>query len=204
LRIVTQMAVVDGQKCTACKTCIQVCPVVAIRLGKAKGKTRAVSDKKACQACGICITRCPEKAIALEARTSPVKIGTDATGVSAARVAAVCRRAHMYPEQIVCYCHRVQAKEIAAAILSGAKTPEQVARMTGARTGCGVLCITGVIRLLQSAGLELKRAPGCQWYGNAVTIWDLPDDVMKKFDKAYYMFADREKINEHFPGGERE
>ena len=58
--------------------------------------------------------------------------------------------AHMYPDQVICYCHRVQAKEIAAAILQGARTPEDISRLTGARTGCGTLCITGMIRLLKS------------------------------------------------------
>ncbi len=201
MRTVNQLAVVDPAKCNACRTCVQVCPVTAIEMKKVAGKQKACIDGAICQACTICITRCPERAIALELRVSPLTIGAELKRTSVAEAAAICLQAHMYPDQIVCYCHRIQAKEIAAAILGGAKTPEQVARMTGARTGCGVLCITGVIRLLRSAGLELKRAPGCQWYGTTLSIWDLSEEVMRKYDRDFYLLRDRQQIDEIFPGG---
>jgi ferredoxin len=200
MRTVTHVAVVDREKCAGCKTCVQICPVTAIEMDQEEGKPKAVIDEKECQACLICVMRCPEKAIAMEPRTSPLKIGVELTAVPPEEVATLCRRAHMYPEQIVCYCHRVQAKEIAAAILSGAKTPEHVSRMTGARTGCGILCRTGVIRLLRAAGHELKQAPGWQWYGTTASIWDLPEEVLRKYDRDYYLLRDRKDINEVFPG----
>lgn len=200
-RIVTQLAVVDRQKCTGCKTCVQICPVAAIKLKKEEGKPKAIIDKKYCQACTICMTRCPEIAITMKLRSSPLKIGIEVSQASSKEVAMICHKAHMYPDQIVCYCHRIQAKEVAAAILSGAKTPEQVARMTGVRTGCTTLCITAVIRLLRAAGLEMDRAPGYQWYGKTVSIWDLPEEVMQKYDKEYYLIRDRKDLDEIFPGG---
>lgn len=201
MRTVTQYAVVDPEMCTACKTCIQVCPVTAVHLEKNKGKPKAVIDENGCQACTICVARCPENAIRLEPKSVPVIIGMDISRLSSEETADLCLQAHMYPDQIVCYCHRVQAKEIAAAILAGAKTPEQVAGMTGARTGCGVLCITGVIRLLQAAGLRLDHAPGHQWYGNTVSIWDLSEEVMRKYDKTFYLRRDLKDIGEMFPRG---
>lgn len=200
-RIVTQFAVVDRQKCTGCKTCVQICPVTAIKLKKEEGKPKAIIDKKYCQACSICMDRCPETAITMKPRSSPLKIGMEVSQTSSEEVEKICRNAHMYPDQIVCYCHRIRAKEVAAAILSGANTPEQVCRMTGARTGCGTLCSTALIRLLRAASLEMDRAPGYQWYGKTPTIWDLPEKVMQKYDKEYYILRDRKDLDEIFPGG---
>jgi len=203
MRLESQVSVVDREKCIGCKTCAQICPVEAIRLEKANGKAKALIDGKYCQACGICVSRCPEKAIGMRLRSAPLEIGIDAMKISDKEMHTICEAAHMYPDQIVCYCRRVQVKEIVAAILAGAKTPEEVARMTGARTGCGVLCINGVIRLLRASGLELKQAAGYQWYGNTISIWTLPDDIMKKFDEEFYLIRDRKAIDEVFPGGKK-
>lgn len=201
MTIVTQFAIVDHQKCTGCKTCVQICPVAAIKLKKEKGKPKAVIDKNYCQSCTICMTRCLENAITMKPRSSILKIGMEVSQASSEEVETICRNAHMYPDQIVCYCHRIKAKEVAATILSGAKTPEQVSRMTGARTGCGTLCSTALIRLLRAAGLEMDRAPGYQWYGKTPSIWDLPEEVMQKYDKEYYILRDRMVLDEIFPEG---
>jgi hypothetical protein len=82
----------------------------------------------------------------------------------------------------------------------GARTPEDVARKTGARTGCGVLCISAVIRLLRGAGIELDKAPGYQWYGSSVSIWNVPPNVLRKYPE-YYLAQDREVLDKIFPGG---
>jgi bacterioferritin-associated ferredoxin len=113
----------------------------------------------------------------------------------------ICYKAHMYPDQVVCYCQRIQAKEIVAAILAGARTPEEVSQRTGARTGCGVLCITGVLRTLRAAGIHLGTAPGWQWYDLATTIWNIPAEGVKKYP-AYNIEEDLRTINSMFPGGE--
>jgi ferredoxin len=205
MRLITKTAVVDGKQCNGCETCIRVCPVVAITAQTIEGKRVAKVDQALCQACGICTTRCPRHAVVLEERCAPMQVGLDGSAIAGeGRVAEICRKAHMYPDQVICYCHRIQAKEIAAAILAGADTPEEVARVTGARTGCGVLCITGVIRLLKAADIELKQAPGYQWYGKMATIWEIPEKVMAKYGKQYYLAEDRKKMNELFPGGEKE
>lgn len=203
MRVVTKTAVVDGKQCNGCETCIRVCPVVAISAEKIAGKSVAKVDGNLCQACGICTTRCPRHAIVLEERCTPLQVGLDASAIAGdGQVAEICNKAHMFPDQVICYCHRIQAKEIAAAIISGAATPEDVARVTGARTGCGVLCITGVIRLLKAAGVELKQAPGYQWYGKMATIWEIPPKVMEKYGKQYYLAEDQKKMSELFPGGD--
>jgi NAD-dependent dihydropyrimidine dehydrogenase PreA subunit/bacterioferritin-associated ferredoxin len=203
VRTIDKLARIDQEKCDRCGICVRVCPVLAVKTVKAGSRVKTVLiEEDACQACTICATRCPAHAIAMLAREHPFEVGIQ-VGQVTPEMAQICRKAHFYPDQVVCYCHRVQAKEIVAAVLAGAKTPEEVAQMTGARTGCGVLCITGVIRLLEGAGLKLGKAPGCQWYGNPVTIWDIPSDVKKKYPQ-YYLEADQEVIDTVFPGGKPE
>lgn len=201
LRTVYKVAVVDEQKCTACATCVMICPVEAIRLKKVREKKLAAIDEQRCLDCTLCMLRCPEEAVRMVRRKTPLRVGVDTTAVSQDEIARICHAAHMYPDQVICYCHRVQAKEAAAAILLGAKTPEDIARSTGARTGCGVLCITTVIRLLKAAGIELTRAPGYQWYSTDISIWNLPKELQEKY-KQYYIAEDLRSINGLFPGGE--
>ena len=49
---------IDEEKCTACGTCVETCPVQAITLSE-----KAVVDKEACIDCGTCVDGCPEGAI---------------------------------------------------------------------------------------------------------------------------------------------
>ncbi|MDH7506508.1 MAG: 4Fe-4S binding protein [Candidatus Thermoplasmatota archaeon] len=53
-------AIVDKEKCTACGTCVDTCPVDAISL-----EDKAVINKENCIDCGTCIDGCPEGAISL-------------------------------------------------------------------------------------------------------------------------------------------
>jgi len=194
------MAVVDERKCTACSFCVNICPVVAIHLEKKTGRNVAVVDETGCLDCKLCFTGCPEYAIAMKDRAAPLQVGADMAGLSETAVAEICIAAHMYPDQVVCFCHRVQAKEIAAAILKGAKTPEDISRATGARTGCGVLCIAGALRLLKAAAVKLTKAPGYQWYGADVSIWQITPELQQKYPE-YYLAEDLQEINDVFPGG---
>jgi len=201
MRVVSRIAIVDVERCNGCATCEKICPVVAIKIEKHHGKRLAVVDQQECQGCTICSTRCPEEAIAMGERDTHFRVGIEVGEDIAEEVAEICRKAHMYPDQVICYCHRIQAKELAAAIIKGAKTPEEVAKMTGVRTGCGVLCITGVLRVIAAAGIELQKAPGHQWYGQGISIWTLSDEVLKKYDNDYYLLRDREEMDKMFPGG---
>ncbi len=201
MRTVNQIAVVDEQKCTGCSFCARICPAVAIRLEERGDRRLAVIDEKGCLDCKLCFTGCPEYAISMVERSKPMSVGTDMAGVSQAAVVKICEAAHMYPDQVICCCHRVQAKEIAAAILKGANSPEDVSRATGARTGCGVLCIAGAIRLLKAAGVNLVRPSGYQWYGIDVSIWQITPELKEKYPE-YYLTEDLRHINKLFPGGE--
>jgi ferredoxin len=55
-------AVVDKDKCTACETCVDECPAVAITIENEKAKV----DKELCVDCGSCVDICPSEAITLE------------------------------------------------------------------------------------------------------------------------------------------
>ncbi|MFC2016555.1 (2Fe-2S)-binding protein [Chloroflexota bacterium] len=199
MRTVSKLAVVDTQKCTACSICVRLCPVQAIKIEKNHEKRLAVITEQKCLDCGLCFTRCPEYAVTMVERDTPIKVGIDMTSVSEKAVGRVCKAAHMYPDQVICYCHRVRAKEIAAAIVQGAKTPEDISRATGARTGCGTLCITGIIRLLRAAGVILTKAPGYQWYGLNVSIWEMSPEIRRKYSQ-YYLAEDLRDVNKVFPG----
>ena len=202
MRTVNELAVVDEQKCNGCGICVKICPVEAIRFEKRGRKRLAAIDARACLDCKLCFTRCPENAIRMVARDASLLVQVDMSGIPMQEVNRICEAAHMYPEQVICYCHRVMAREIAAAILLGAKTPEDLSRSTGARTGCGTLCITGMIRLLKAAGIELTRAPGDQWYGCKLSIWEIPVQIRQKYSQ-YFLSDDLQAVEAIFPKGKK-
>ena len=53
-------AKVDKGKCNGCGTCVEICPVNAIKIKKEKA---VISDE--CVECGQCVEQCPNKAISL-------------------------------------------------------------------------------------------------------------------------------------------
>lgn len=201
VQCVTKVAVVDPELCATCVNCVRICPVEAITPEKSGEKPAVKIDPQRCLACTICMTRCPEQAIRMEKRDHPLYFGVDHTQADPEKVSQLCLAAHMYPEQIICYCRRTQAREVAAAILLGHRTPEAISLATGIRTGCGVLCITSVLRLLKAAGVELGKAPGWQWYGAYLTIWDLPAEVLQKYPE-YFLSEDLAAMNKIFPPGD--
>jgi ferredoxin len=50
---------VDIEQCSACETCIEVCPSEAISMVDG----HAFIDQDECLECGVCIDECPEGAI---------------------------------------------------------------------------------------------------------------------------------------------
>ena len=59
---------VNAEKCTACKRCVQWCPVNAIVIGPDK---IAAVDYEICYGCGECVASCPYGAIATQWKTTP-------------------------------------------------------------------------------------------------------------------------------------
>jgi len=52
---------IDEEKCTACGSCVDVCPVDALSIN---GKAKVNADE--CIDCGTCVDECPEGAISLD------------------------------------------------------------------------------------------------------------------------------------------
>jgi len=204
MKTVTLLAKVDNQKCTACRTCERVCPVLAIKVVD----RQALVDTERCRGCANCEQRCPSAAITMIKREEPLMVGVDVNSVDYGEIVALCAAARLHPEQHVCYCVGTRAEEVAAAILLGAKTPEEVSLATGVRTGCTIECIQPVLRLLEAAGCELQPPKGgWQWYGRTATAWDLPEDIKIKYDaRGFYFDEDRalfdRLIEEGKKGGE--
>ena len=54
-------AKIDEEKCTGCESCIEECPVEAIKLVDSTAKV----NSELCTDCGTCIDACPVEAISM-------------------------------------------------------------------------------------------------------------------------------------------
>ncbi len=195
MKVVKKLAQVDPEKCTGCGICQGLCPVLAIHVVDRRAQVR----EDQCLACALCEQRCPEYAITMTSRQEPLTVGIDAKKFPHEKIEAICKAAGLHPRQVICYCHRIRAEEVAAAILEGATTPEEVSAKTGVRTGCGILCINSVLRLLRGAGLSLTRSPGFQWYGLSINLADIPEDVKERYDNFGCRIEDDARIMARIP-----
>ena len=69
----TAHAVVDGDKCVLCLTCVRSCPFKAMGIDAADRKADCRAEL--CRRCGICAGECPNKAITLPAWSDPIVLG---------------------------------------------------------------------------------------------------------------------------------
>lgn len=191
MKTVTLLAQVDADKCNGCRICVRICPTLSVEIQNKK----AVVDAATCSGCANCEQRCPEYAVIMVKREVPVTVGVSLEGVDPDRVHELCAKARLNPEQLVCYCTATRAEEVAAAVIKGAGTPEEISRVTGVRTGCKVECIQPVLRLLEAAGLSPKPPKGgWQWYGRTATVWEVPQDVRDRFSSRGFYFDEDIKL----------
>lgn len=170
---------VDEEKCVSCPMCANVCPTAAIPL-PARGEKAHVLEER-CVGCPNCSGVCPVDAITMKERDRPLVLGVDTSRVDEASILELCRRAHLHPQQWLCLCTATRVQEGAAAILLGARTPEEVALQTGTRSGCTVYCLQPTLRLLKAHGVEVKQPEGYRWYDTSQTCWDVPKDVIERY-----------------------
>jgi hypothetical protein len=85
---------------------------------------------------------------------------------------------------------------VAAAILKGYRTPEELSRHTGIRTGCKVECTQPLLRLLEAAEVPFEPTlkEGWQLYGRTVTAWEVPDTIKEKYNNRGFYFNDDLKL----------
>jgi len=171
-----------------------VCPVYAIKVKKRAKEIQLDIDTSRCVGCWNCEQRCPVRAIEM-IPCEPRVLGTDVSTVDYAEIEALCRKAHFNPKQIVCYCTATRGEELAAAIVAGAKTPDEVVLATGIGSGCGIECNQPIQRFLAAADLTHQRPkPGWQWYGKTITAWEVDPEVIKNYP--VFCFEDDRKLLE--------
>jgi Pyruvate/2-oxoacid:ferredoxin oxidoreductase delta subunit/bacterioferritin-associated ferredoxin len=184
-------AQVDEEKCVGDKLCEFVCPSGAIEVSKKKAHV----DNTHCVACSRCVDVCNEKAIQMVPLPEPRVLGVNPAEVDQVRLQELCRRANMDPDEPICLCTFTTAREAAAAILKGAASPEEVTRMTGARSACALWCMAPMLRLLNASGVEMKPSLKPKWYNVEAALWNVPDEVAEKYPQ-YRLKEDKTTFSE--------
>ena len=190
MRVVNYTATIDESICTGCKRCETVCPPAAIEVVD----NVAHVDEEKCLACTKCWHLCPEHAVTMIPRIDELYVGVDFDEVDPSAIEALCKKAHFFPEQFVCACTLTLAKEVAAAVILGAKTPEEVTAMTGARSGCAIYCMGPILRMLKAHGVEIQEPGNHRWYDLSLSLWDVSDEVAEKYP-GYFLQEDKKGFN---------
>jgi Fe-S-cluster-containing hydrogenase component 2 len=186
MKVVKFQARVDEAKCIGDKLCQTVCPSGAIRLDGNKSRV----DAQRCVACNNCWDICPEEAISLVTRSEPLLLGVNPRESNQDELVKLCIDAHLHPRQFICLCTATRVEEVAAAILKGACSLEDITLMTGACSGCTVYCTEPMLRLLKARGIDPDLQEGRRLYNISPTLWDVPEDVIRKYP-GYYLEEDK-------------
>lgn len=181
------LAQVDTEKCTGCGKCANVCPTQAVRIEDEKAQV----EEGKCLACPNCMDMCPQEAITKISRARPLRLGVDYLEVDQTELVELCRKAHLHPQQWLCLCTATRVRDGAAAVLKGAKTPEELALMTGIRSGCSAYCLMTSMRLLEAHGVKLDQPKGYRWYKTTQTLWDVPREMIGR-NPGYFLEEDKE------------
>ena len=193
MKFISVKPVVSKELCIGCGICTKVCPSLAITVVERK----AVVNEKDCRGCGGCNQRCPVYAIEMVKLDQPYTVSVDISDLSYDEITKICEKAMLNPEQVICYCTATRAEEVAGAILKGAKSPEEISRLTGIRMGCKVECIQPILRLLDAAGIHPERPSGYQWYGLTPKVWEISEKVKTKYaEKGFYFEEDIKLLKE--------
>jgi Dissimilatory sulfite reductase (desulfoviridin), alpha and beta subunits len=176
------LAQVDREKCTGCRECERICPSGAIKMVEKKASV----DGDRCIDCQRCIDRCDKvNAIRRASRPSEVTRYVDPTDIDPMLLKTLCGKAGILPEMPICGCTRTTGQETVAAILNGAKTPEDVCAMTGLRAGCGLYCVTRIFQVFAACGIGLENPKDRRWVKLTLSLADIPEEKVASIDKAY-------------------
>lgn len=175
--------------CKGCGHCESICKFGAVEV--IDGKARW--DESKCVSCMKCVINCPNEAILFEFLDEPKHIVFDYSDVDPVAINELCAKAHMDPERAVCMCTMTPAKEVAGAILKGARTIKDVALMTGVKTDCEIYCSAPVQTLLVAhLGDEFKRPNDPLWgYPTIPVLRNVSKETAEKYPE-YFIKEDQE------------
>jgi ferredoxin len=192
VKTVYQSIDVVDENCTGCYRCERVCPTSAITMVGEKRKALAVVDADACIACMRCIDSCDDDAMVIVERDEPVVIEHPTDGADPDAVLDLCRAAGLNPNQLACVCSGTQAKEIAAAVLDGADTFEEVALQTGAQSGCLIYCSVPIRRILRNHTGNAQSTSQVRRYETDHGLLDISPEVAERYP--IFGIADEQRV----------
>lgn len=178
---------VIDENCTGCYRCERVCPTEAIVMVGPKTKALAVVDNDKCIACIRCIDSCDDDALRTINRDEPIVQDFDPSGVDPEAVKELCRAADMAPSHLVCTCANTTAQEIAATILQGASTYEEVSLRIGVQAGCLMYCSVPLRRLVMAGTGNAHTTSKLRRYASDQSLIDIDPDL----DARYPLFKIR-------------
>lgn len=184
---------IDYSACRLCRKCEEICPAAAINFLKEEKKMDV--DERRCIDCQRCMDACLESAISMVLRTRNRSLAVEISELDQERIASICRKVGLAPGEAVCGCTFVTAREMAGAILKGARTPEDVCAMTGIRRGCGIYCLVNVFKILDGGGIQPEERAKSHLYHHPLSPLDIPRDRLRELDTEFPQYRLLEDVS---------
>ncbi len=187
MRKIYLSASVNPDLCTGDKICENICVTKAIVVSS---RLAQVNENR-CVNCKRCMDSCPAQAISMKQRDEVLVLKIIIDDVNADQINELCTQANLRPDEPICLCTLTTAKEVAAAVLKGAKTPDDVTLMTGARSACGMWCIAPIFRIMNAYYDDLPESDNSRWYNIKSDLWNADTEVDHKYPE-YRLEEDKE------------
>ena len=198
MKLVKRVSAVEASRCVGCRLCEIHCPAGAIEVvqglareeieedagGNSNRRTViARIDENRCVACSKCEDICPHDAVKLKKRLEPrrIGIGPDDMEKHKEQIEKLLASLMMAKEAPVCVCTMTDAGELAAAVVMGARTPEDITAMTGIASGCGIYCQVKMLTMLRAYGVELIPPKHNRWYDVMVGYENITPEVDRRY-----------------------